>query len=96
APPALSGTFVSEYGTLTFNGDGRTVSANVPDYFTGEGTYVFLFRNEEFRYDKAETFRITIDGQNYSFLINRGLTDGETFVFDLTGSGEGVAFRRTD
>ena len=103
APAALSGVFVSESGTLRFNGDGRSIAAEITDDFaaaTGlpagksEGTYVFLFRNEEWRYDKAETFRIRIGEKNCEFPNMPGQTgenriviraDGRTVTFTKQG-----------
>ena len=59
-PPAHIGTFVSEYGSMTFNGDGESVvidfqpeladATELPSG-TAEGQYVFTFHNEMYRYD---------------------------------------------
>ncbi|MBR5754491.1 MAG: hypothetical protein IKX97_01530, partial [Erysipelotrichaceae bacterium] len=51
APDPHTGTFVSEYGTMTFNGDGKTVVLDIDGELAGlaglpegknEGTYIFL------------------------------------------------------
>lgn len=76
-PPAHTGTFVSEYGSMTFNGDGESVvidfqpeladAAGLPSG-TAEGQYVFTFQNGMYRYDKADSFELTIGECSYSFL----------------------------
>ena len=98
--PALDGTYVSEHGSLTFNGDGRSVTLEIGEELssasglpagTGEGTYVFLFRNEEWRYDKAETFRIMIGEEQYQFRNDLSSTDEGIVAFYLD-NGETVRF----
>ena len=103
--PPLNGNYVSDYGTLVFNGDGRSVELTLsPDFaeFTGlpeessDGTYVFLFRNEEWRRDKAESFRITVGETSYQFrqdlsqvgetilaIADPDFADGEPILFTL-------------
>ena len=92
APANHSGTFLSEYGSLTFNGDGQTITVKAGAAFAaasglpaGEntGTYVFLFHNEQWRYDQAETLRITIDGKAYAFQNEVGGTDPDMIAFIL-------------
>ena len=100
-PPALNGVYSSEYGTLTFDGDGKTILLNLTDKFakkselpSGEtgGIYVFLFHNGRWRYDKAETFCITIGDERYSFQNATHVTDQNTVAFIL--DGETVKFER--
>lgn len=89
APAAHDGVFVSEHGSLTFNGDGSTV---VIDFdrtlaeLTGlpegkhEGTYVFMSGDlpphgkMPVRYDTAFEMHIQVDGQWAEILA--GITDG--------------------
>ena len=101
-PPALDGTYVSEHGSLTFNGDGRSVTLEIGEELaassglpegTSEGTYVFLFRNEECRYDKAEMFRITIGEEQYRFRNDLSAADEKTVAFFLD-SGEALRFKK--
>ena len=76
-PPANTGSFVSEYGSMTFNGDGESVVidfqselADATGLPTGaaEGQYVFTFQQGMYRYDKADSFKLTIGEFSYSFL----------------------------
>ena len=76
-PPAHSGKFVSEYGSMTFNGDGESVTidflpelAEATGLPTGaaNGQYVFTFQQGMYRYDKADSFELTIGECSYSFL----------------------------
>ena len=76
-PPAHSGKFVSEYGSMTFNGDGESVIIDFQQELadaTGmpagaaEGQYVFTFQQGMYRYDKADSFKLTIGECSYSFL----------------------------
>lgn len=76
-PPAHTGSFVSEYGSMTFNGDGESVVidfkselADATGLPTGaaEGQYVFTFQQGMYRYDKADSFKLTIGEFSYSFL----------------------------
>ena len=78
-PPAHSGKFVSEYGSMTFNGDGESVIidfqqelADATGLPTGaaEGQYVFTFQQGMYRYDKADSFELIIGEFSYSFLSN--------------------------
>ena len=99
-PPALTGKYALEYGTMTFNGDGRSVTLDLREEFAAlsglpsgknEGSYVFLFHNEEWRFDRAEYFRLIIDGESYQFRNDIGETDEDTVAFFLD-SGERVQF----
>lgn len=78
-PPAHSGKFVSEYGSMTFNGDGESVTidflpelAEATGLPTGaaNGQYVFTFQQGMYRYDKADVFELIIGEYSYSFLNN--------------------------
>ena len=104
-PEPHSGVFRSDYGTLRFNGDGQSVALDLgPELAAAiglpegesEGTYVFLFSNGSWRYDKAESLRITVDGQA-SLLSNQpGETDADHIVIycgELSG-GTVVRFTR--
>ncbi len=86
APAAHDGTFVSEHGTMQFNGDGERVviefDAGLAE-LTGlpegrqEGSYVFLsgdlppHGSYPVRYDTAHELRITVGEQ--SAVINMGI-----------------------
>lgn len=86
-PPPHEGVFTSEYGTMTFTGDGETVlfdfapeladAAGLP---VGEqsGSYVFLFRHEAWRWDKADRLRITVSDASCDFLHDFTLADENT------------------
>lgn len=77
--PAHNGVFRSEVGTLTFNGDGESVTVYFEDDFAAEagfpigeceGTYVFKFQQKAYRYDKAEHLCIYIGEKEFSFQNN--------------------------
>ena len=91
------------YGTLTFHTN-HILCLDITEDFSeksglpagkSNGIYVFLYRNEEWRYDKAETFRITIDGVNYLFRNAVGTTNGKTLAFYLP-DGSTVSFDKTE
>ena len=96
-PPAHDGVFTSEYGTMTFNGDGESVifdfapelteATGLPD---GEqsGSYVFLFQHGQWRYDKAERFRITASDASYDFINDFTATDENTIALQSPLNGE--------
>ena len=96
-PPAHDGVFTSEYGTMTFNGDGESIifdfmpelqeAAGLPG---GEqsGTYVFLFQHGEWRYDKAERFRISASDASYDFINDFTVTDENTIALQSPLNGE--------
>ncbi len=84
--PAHDGIFVSDYGTMTFNGDGETVLLDVGSYFSSitgipegktEAVYVFLSGNLPpngsipIRYDTAHELEIIIGEE--SFVLNLGI-----------------------
>ena len=102
APKALDGTFLSTQGILVFNGDGRSIRFQLTEEFselTGlpsgeqEGTYVFLFHNEEYRYDKAEYFRIILGEKQWQFSLPVGQNDG-TLVAFFTPDGDLAVFEK--
>ena len=96
-PPAHAGVFTSEYGTMTFNGDGESITfdftpelqeaTGLPD---GEqsGSYVFLFQHGQWRYDKAERFRITASDVSYDFINDFSMTDENTIALQSPLNGE--------
>ena len=99
-PPALNGTYLCEgLGYLSFNGDGRTIKTEItgPSLIAGlpegenEGTYVFLFRNEEWRYDLAETLRITVGEKSYEAANVHGVTNEKQIAL-LKENGEVALF----
>ena len=96
-PSAHSGVFASEYGTMTFNGDGESVvfdftpklaeATGLPD---GEqnGSYVFLFQHGKWRYDKAERFRVSASDTSYDFINVFTETDENTIALQSPTNGE--------
>ena len=96
-PEPLTGTFTSEYGTMTFHGDGESVKFDFSPEFAeaaglpvGEqnGSYVFLFQHKEWRYDKAERFRITAAEASCDFINVFTLTDENTIALQSPIHGE--------
>ena len=96
-PPAHDGVFTSEYGTMTFNGDGESIIFDfMPELqeATGlpcgeqSGTYVFLFQHGEWRYDKAERFRISASDASYDFINDFTVTDENTIALQSPLNGE--------
>ena len=96
-PPAHDGVFTSEYGTMTFKGDGESIAFD----FTPElqeatglpggeqsGTYVFLFQHGQWRYDKAERFRIFASDASYDFINDFTVTDENTIALQSPINGE--------
>ena len=78
-PPTHSGKFVSEYGSMTFNGDGESITICFEDSFAAEsgfpcgeceGTYAFKFHQKTYRYDKAEYLNIYIGEKEFSLRNN--------------------------
>ena len=96
-PSAHDGVFTSEYGTMTFSGDGESITfdftlelqeaAGLPG---GEqnGTYVFLFRHGQWRYDRAECFRISASDASYDFINDFTVTDENTIALQSPINGE--------
>ena len=103
-PPAHDGVFTSEYGTMTFHGDGESITFD----FTPElqettglpggeqsGTYVFLFHHSLWRYDKAERFRISASDASYDFINDFTRTDENTIALQSPINGaETILFRK--
>ena len=96
-PPAHDGVFTSEYGTMTFHGDGESITFD----FTPElqeatglpggeqsGTYVFLFQHGQWRYDRAERFRISASDASYDFINDFTRTDENTIALQSPLDGE--------
>ena len=96
-PPAHDGVFTSEYGTMTYHGDGESITFD----FTPElqeatglpggeqnGTYVFLFQHGQWRYDKAERFRISASDASYDFINDFTVTDENTIALQSPINGE--------
>lgn len=102
-PAALDGRYESEYGTFVFNGDGRSVALEISQRLAektglpaGEsaGVYVFLFRNEEWRRDRAETFRLTVGGKDHSFPNAVGQTGEDCVSVYLIDGEDAVVFKK--
>ena len=100
-PPAHDGVFTSEYGTMTFHGDGESIIFDfMPELqeATGlpggeqSGSYVFLFGHGQWRYDKAERFRITASGASYDFINDFTETDENTIALQSPLKGEETIF----
>ena len=98
-PAPLEGTFVSGPDTLFFSGEGRGIhwhfaEAPLPLDAKGQGICVFLFHNEEYRYDAAESFCLRdTRGRQVTFALSSGPAteksmtlyggnwpDGKTFI----------------
>ena len=88
-PPPLSGVFVSPHGTLTFDGDGETVCFSFDEALAdaaglpagdADGSYVFLFHGGLWRYDFAESFRLSCGEESYLFPNVHGKTNENTVV----------------
>ena len=93
APEAHKGTFVSDHGSMTFEGDGKKITIDFDDELAGltglpagknEGTYAFLSGDlppngsVEVRYDVAHEMKIITADK--SVVIDVGITgDGSTF-----------------
>jgi len=105
-PPAHVGVFVSERGSMTFNGDGETVSIDFSDELAqaldlapgkASGTYVFKFYNGQWRYDDADEFSLFIDGRPVSFSTVLGGVDENVITLMSPIDGEVyIEFVRTD
>ena len=96
-PAPHDGVFTSEYGTMIFNGDGESITfdftpelveaTGLPD---GEqnGSYVFLFQHGQWRYDKAERFRVSASEASYDFINDFTVTDENTIALQSPINGE--------
>ena len=96
-PLAHDGVFTSEYGTMTFHGDGESITFDFTSEFAeatglpdGEqsGSYVFLFQHGQWRYDKAERFRIAVSDVSYDFINDFTVTDDNTIALQSPLNGE--------
>ena len=96
-PDPHDGMFSSEYGTMTFNGDGESITFDFTSEFAeatglpgGEqsGSYAFLFQHGQWRYDKAERFRIAVSDVSYDFINDFTVTDENTIVLQSPLNGE--------
>ena len=96
-PDPHNGVFTSEYGTMTFNGDGESITfdftqelAEATELPSGEqnGSYVFLFQHKQWRYDKAERFRIAVSDVSYDFINDFTVTDENTIALQSPLNGE--------
>ena len=96
-PPAHDGVFAGEYGTMTFNGNGESITFDFTPEFaeavglpTGvqSGSYVFLFQHGQWRYDKAERFRISVSDVSYDFINDFTMTDENTIALQSPMNGE--------
>lgn len=103
APPAHSGTFVSEYGTLEFSGDGESVTVNISAELAQaaglpenefDGTYAFTFHHKLWRYDQAERFCITCGDVTAELVNDFTRTDENTIVFSSPADGSSITFEK--
>ena len=104
APPPHEGVFVSDMGTLRFNGDGESVTLSLGAELSeatglpegqSEGSYAFLFHHGLWRYDQADTFVVTVGEAEYRFPNVFTETDGDSIVLlsPLPG-GENLRFEK--
>lgn len=103
-PPPLNGSYVSQLGTISFNGDGETVTLDLSQQLAeamgfpageSEGTYVFLFHNGAWRYDAAESLRITVGDASFETLNKHGETDENAVVIQSPMDDSWLRFERT-
>ena len=96
-PDSHDGVFTSEYGTMTFNGDGESITFDFTQELAestglpgGEqnGSYVFLFQHKQWRYDKAERFRIAVSDVSYDFINDFTVTDENTIALQSPLNGK--------
>ena len=96
-PDPHDGVFTSEYGTMTFNGDGESITfdftpelAEATGLPGGEqsGSYVFLFQHKQWRYDKAERFRVVAADESFDFINDFTVTDENTIALRSPLNGE--------
>ena len=104
-PENLDGEYTSEYGSMSFTGDGDSIVVDFSEELAMalsfqpgkcEGTYVFLFDHKEWRYDKADTMAITID-DNTCYLTNMFTqTNADRIVVCLPefNDNESITFER--
>ena len=101
APAPLEGTFVSGPDTLFFGGEGRGLHwhfamAPEPLGAKGQGIGVFLFHNEEYRYDAAEKFCIRdTQGREVTFLLSSGPASADKITLYGGNWPDGKTFTKT-
>ena len=99
-PAPLEGTFVSGADTLFFGGEGRGIHWHFaqdapPLKAKGQGICIFLFHNEEYRYDAAETFRLRdTQGRELRFLLSAGRTSADELTLYGGNWPEGKTFTK--
>ena len=106
-PPPHEGVFTSEYGTMTFRGDGETVELDFQDELSRlsgvpagqhSGTYVFMSGpmappgSIPFRYDNAWSVVIEVEGQSYEIELGLVNADGGVSVGVDTVTEERIPF----
>lgn len=100
-PEPHDGVFVCGNDTMVFNGDGNSVSWHFAEGMDavdlqGKGTFVFLFDHKNWRYDAAERFSISRDGDNAEQVFGMGVPGSTTATeihllrFDLDDSREEI------
>lgn len=100
-PPPLEGAFACGPDTLFFSGEGRGVYWHFaqdppPLNARGQGIGIFLFHNEEYRYDAAETFRLRdTQGRELTFLLSRGPAKADEITLFGGNWPEGKTFKKT-
>lgn len=105
-PSAHDGTYVSDYGSLRFNGDGESIELEVSDELAQaiglprgkiSGSYAFLIDNPKglYRYDRASIFRLYIQDTAYELRMPVGVTTEEQIVFYAEGLNDGKELRFT-
>ncbi len=91
APAAHGGRFASEHGSMSFSGDGESVTVDFDAYLSEltslpegehEGSYVFLSGDlppngsVPVRYDAAHEIKITVDGKSAVIQLGLASEDG--------------------
>lgn len=104
APSPLNGRFVYMDSSMVFNGDDISIDIDISTELAGvtglpqgksSGTYVFIYQNGKYRYDKAEYFRIMTGGKTYQFRNSVSLTDQSIIAFyNDSVSNTAVIFRK--
>ncbi len=92
-PENHDGQFISDHGTMTFNGDGSSVVTDFDNELAemlgiqpgeGEGTYEFLSGDlppagsVEVRYDAAHELKLTLGGETAEVTLGLASEDGRT------------------
>lgn len=74
-PAPLTGEFVSEHGSFTFDGDGKTVYVDLDDELGAhipDGIMEYFFKWGSFglcRYDVASDLMLGMEGRQYDFKV---------------------------